>query len=158
MTYQEQLEDPRWQKKRLEVFQRDNFTCQRCWSSKKQLHAHHRYYISGRMAWQYSASALLTLCRDCHREVKEGQAYLYDAYGPSCDESVLCLLIENATALDHGATAARAILEAVEELKQQEPGLASWGYISEVIRRGTHSNSAGDSATAVDGCLCASTG
>jgi 5-methylcytosine-specific restriction endonuclease McrA len=28
--YSEKLRDPRWQKKRLEIFQRDNFICQNC--------------------------------------------------------------------------------------------------------------------------------
>jgi len=28
LTYSEKLKDPRWQKKRLEILSRDNFTCE----------------------------------------------------------------------------------------------------------------------------------
>ena len=30
MNYSEQLKSPKWQKKRLEIMQRDKFTCQLC--------------------------------------------------------------------------------------------------------------------------------
>lgn len=30
MTYSQKLRDPRWQKKRLEILERDSFTCQHC--------------------------------------------------------------------------------------------------------------------------------
>ena len=30
MGYSEKLKDPRWQKKRLEILERDNFRCQYC--------------------------------------------------------------------------------------------------------------------------------
>lgn len=65
MTYSEKLKDPRWQKKRLEVLNRDNFTCRDCGSDKKTLHVHHCAY-SGPDPWMASESSLLTLCADCH--------------------------------------------------------------------------------------------
>ena len=34
-TYTELLKDPRWQKKRLEIYERDNFTCNQCKNTKK---------------------------------------------------------------------------------------------------------------------------
>ena len=46
MTYKEKLLDPRWQKKRLEILNRDNFTCQCCGDDKKTLNIHHKYYNS----------------------------------------------------------------------------------------------------------------
>lgn len=66
MTYSQKLRDPRWQRKRLEILQRDNWRCTACASEEKTLHVHHRFYISGRMPWEYLNSALLTLCEDCH--------------------------------------------------------------------------------------------
>ena len=66
-TYAEKLLDPQWQKKRLEIFERDKFTCKNCGDTKSQLHAHHRYYVSGRSPWEYPGAALVTLCDSCHR-------------------------------------------------------------------------------------------
>jgi 5-methylcytosine-specific restriction endonuclease McrA len=66
MTYSEQLKDPRWQKMRLEILQRDDFTCQECQDTTSTLHVHHRYYVSGRKAWEYPHFALQTLCEQCH--------------------------------------------------------------------------------------------
>lgn len=70
-TYSEKLKDPRWQKKRLEVFNRDGFTCKSCESTKKTLHVHHLNYIAGREPWDYDLEYFITLCEDCHAEVSE---------------------------------------------------------------------------------------
>lgn len=71
MTYFEKLRDPRWQKKRLEIMQRDYFMCMECGSSDKTLCVHHRYYISNREPWEYPDFCFLTLCQDCHFQIKE---------------------------------------------------------------------------------------
>lgn len=68
MSYAEKLRDPRWQKMRLEILQRDLFTCQECQSKDKELHVHHRYYIKGREPWDYPIRALVTLCCECHEK------------------------------------------------------------------------------------------
>ena len=70
-TYWELLKDPRWQKKRLAIFERDKFTCQFCWHSDKELHAHHTYYEWGKDPWDYPDEAIKTLCVDCHKEATE---------------------------------------------------------------------------------------
>jgi hypothetical protein len=64
--YAERLRDPRWQRKRLEVMQRDEFTCQECFSSEKTLNVHHGYYIKGNDPWDYPMSSIHTLCEECH--------------------------------------------------------------------------------------------
>ena len=66
MKYSEKLKDPRWQKKRLEILQRDEFTCRSCFDDSKTLHVHHRYYERGLEPWEYPNSSLITLCYDCH--------------------------------------------------------------------------------------------
>lgn len=66
MTYTDKLKDPRWQKRRLEIFQRDGFACVECNSKTETLHVHHRYYIGGRAPWEYPEFALVTLCAECH--------------------------------------------------------------------------------------------
>jgi len=66
--YQLVLKDPRWQRKRLEILNRDNFTCQKCKSATDTLHVHHRHYIAGRFPWDYSDNLLVTLCQKCHEK------------------------------------------------------------------------------------------
>lgn len=66
--YSQKLRDPRWQKKRLEIMQRDNFTCQVCNDSKSTLNVHHCYYEKGADPWEYENGSLITLCESCHDE------------------------------------------------------------------------------------------
>lgn len=66
MTYQEQLRHPKWQKKRLEIMEENNFTCQNCGSTEKTLNVHHGYYEKGLFAWEYPDSSLHCLCEICH--------------------------------------------------------------------------------------------
>lgn len=70
-SYAEKLKNPRWQKKRLLVFQRDDFTCQCCGSTEDTLHVHHTHYEPGREPWEYPVDddwphALETVCAACH--------------------------------------------------------------------------------------------
>jgi hypothetical protein len=67
MTYQEQIKDPRWQKKRLEIMELDHFTCCCCRATDKTLNVHHRWYDKGKMIWEYDNICLITLCEDCHK-------------------------------------------------------------------------------------------
>ena len=66
-NYKEKFKDPRWQKKRLEIFERDNFTCQSCGDKNETLHVHHRYYEKGKEPWEYDNEVLITLCEGCHK-------------------------------------------------------------------------------------------
>ncbi len=75
MTYSEKLQDPRWQKTRLKVLERDNFTCICCGETTKQLHVHHCYYVSKRDPWEYHRNTMVTLCFDCHKSVDEPASY-----------------------------------------------------------------------------------
>ena len=69
MTYSEKLKDPRWQKKRLQILERDNWRCVNCTDSESQLHVHHKQYESKKMPWDYDDSNFITLCKECHDEV-----------------------------------------------------------------------------------------
>jgi DNA-binding transcriptional LysR family regulator len=71
--YYEKLTDPRWQKKRLEVFQRDDFCCQLCFDAESPLAVHHRYYDKSLDPWEYPLEALVTLCETCHQSEYEDQ-------------------------------------------------------------------------------------
>ena len=65
------LSHPDWQKKRLEVMQRDSFTCRDCNSKDKELHVHHLYYVQGKKPQDYPLSAYKTLCFQCHELEEE---------------------------------------------------------------------------------------
>lgn len=68
--YREYFKDPRWQKKRLEILNRDEFMCQRCYGTETELHIHHRLYKQNKKPWEYDNDLLLTLCKDCHANEK----------------------------------------------------------------------------------------
>jgi hypothetical protein len=64
-TYSEKLRDPRWQKKRLQVLERDNWTCKMCSDKETELHVDHTSY-SGE-PWEALDDQLQTLCKHCHK-------------------------------------------------------------------------------------------
>lgn len=70
-TYKEKLLDPRWQKKRLEIFKRDKFACKLCGDTETTLNIHHKKYIYGKNPWEYKNADLITLCQHCHNEVTD---------------------------------------------------------------------------------------
>lgn len=68
MKYSEKLKDPRWQKKRLEIFNRDEWYCRLCQDNEQTLHVHHLFYQKGKEPWEYENEYLITLCSNCHEE------------------------------------------------------------------------------------------
>jgi len=79
-TYSEKLQDPRWQKKRLEILSRDNFTCNTCSNTKKTLHVHHKNYLHGHQPWEYDNDNFNTLCKDCHSLIEFIKKHLVVKY------------------------------------------------------------------------------
>jgi hypothetical protein len=73
--YQDKLKDPRWQRKRLEVFQSADWRCQLCGETEKPLHAHHCYYQKRRDPWDYPPGAIIALCEDCHQKHHKGKKH-----------------------------------------------------------------------------------
>lgn len=71
MTYAEKLKDPRWQKKRLEIFERDKWQCQSCGDKETTLNVHHRRYFPHLDPWECETNNLVTLCENCHRRENE---------------------------------------------------------------------------------------
>ena len=65
--YQQFLKDGRWQRRRLEIMERDGFKCCDCGTSD-DLHVHHIQYIAGRKPWEYDDEDLITLCEKCHKK------------------------------------------------------------------------------------------
>ena len=71
MAYQADLLDPRWQKRRGEIWLRDEYTCLRCGRSDLTLVVHHRDYYG--KPWEVGDLFLETLCLACHRWKHTGQ-------------------------------------------------------------------------------------
>ena len=72
-----------WQKKRLEILERDNWTCRSCGKDKDTLgdallNVHHIYYISGKKPWEYPDKLLITFCEDCHKKRHEIMLYIHE--------------------------------------------------------------------------------
>ena len=81
MNYSSKLRDPRWQKKRLEIMQRDEFTCLFCHSGLtggKNLQVHHILY-KRRDPWDYPNYLYQTLCDECHQHRTELTDKVVDA-------------------------------------------------------------------------------
>jgi hypothetical protein len=78
MTYADKLRDPRWQKKRLDIFTRDNWTCLECGNKKNTLNVHHIIYLK-RDPWDYPNQLLQTFCELCHKEREELIKQIIDA-------------------------------------------------------------------------------
>jgi hypothetical protein len=74
LSYSEQLKHPNWQRKRLEILQRADFRCERCQGSESTLHVHHKHYVKGRLAWEYTAAELSALCETCHTDAHDESA------------------------------------------------------------------------------------
>lgn len=76
-SYSEQLQNPAWQRKRLEIFQRDKFICQLCLDPGTQLQIHHKAYLKDRAPHEYEPYYLVTLCKHCHAIVTELKINLF---------------------------------------------------------------------------------
>lgn len=68
-NYSEKLKSPKWQKKRLEILKRDEFSCQLCGDEESTLHVHHIGYSSDPI--KTPNELLITLCESCHSEEEE---------------------------------------------------------------------------------------
>lgn len=79
ISYSEKLRDPRWQKKRLCVMQRDGFACRDCGDADSTLHVHHCHYEKGG-PWMTQDIFLLTLCSTCHKRRGEVEQFAKEAF------------------------------------------------------------------------------
>lgn len=68
LTYSEKLRLPAWQQKRLEILNRDNWTCLSCGRNDPSVpvHVHHLKYFPGLDPWEYEPQYLVTYCEKCH--------------------------------------------------------------------------------------------
>jgi hypothetical protein len=101
-TYSDKLKDPRWQRKRLEILQRDDFACRYCRSKDNTLHVHHKLYRKGKMPWDYEDDVFVTLCESCHKTAEDSKEAVLIKMGSSRYRDLSLYRI--ATALDEDPT------------------------------------------------------
>lgn len=94
MTYAEQLRHPLWQKKRLEILQRDDFECRNCNDRETTLHVHHGTYIKGRLLWEVPDDTLITLCEKCHDIFERVKSQFSLAFGSLTLDDQIRILAE----------------------------------------------------------------
>lgn len=95
MKYSDKLKDPRWQKKRLEILQRDEFTCRLCGDSESPLVVHHLKYEGE--PWEVDNDYLITYCESCH-ESEHGEK---KKWMDSIKERLIFYTSSNLIDLDH---------------------------------------------------------
>jgi glutamine phosphoribosylpyrophosphate amidotransferase len=71
-TYFEKLKSPLWQKRRLEVMERDDWKCRICYAEGSTLAVHHIRYPKTGNPWDSDACDLVTLCESCHTSLHDG--------------------------------------------------------------------------------------
>lgn len=84
-TYSDKLKNPKWQKRRLYILNRDEWTCQKCYDNETTLHVHHRRYSNEyKEPWDYPDNLLVTLCETCHQQetdqMNDALKYLGDVF------------------------------------------------------------------------------
>lgn len=107
-SYTQKLKDPKWQKKRLEVMNNQNFECSNCGADDVPLHVHHGMYIPRTNPWDYPDTMLHCLCEECHSSTETVLHKLRIAIGsaaPAVLDYVLSILDghHNAAELDRAA-------------------------------------------------------
>lgn len=95
MSYAEKLKNPKWQKKRLEILQRDEFKCCYCNDEKTELQIHHLKYT--KEPWQAPNEDLITLCKHCHNliSVYKGLYIINIEKNYYENEDIYCLIVKH---------------------------------------------------------------
>ena len=131
-TYSELLRSPLWQKKRVEILERDNYICQYCGSTTKELHVHHKIYKKGAAPWEYDNDNLITLCHDCHEIETEEKKELYTLFQDICSLSRKCGFSEQLL-----SSMFARIYSELEAISEDEPFDSQLTYVIEDSFYGT---------------------
>lgn len=102
MTYWEKLKDPRWQRKRLEIMQRDDFACSICYTDSETLNVHHQWYERGLDPWEYDDCALVTLCAECHKREHDSEIAFKQMMATTFEGSMHLVYLIFKRLYDHG--------------------------------------------------------
>src|SRR6516225_754198 len=104
-NYSELLQDPRWQKKRLEILKAHGWKCDGCEETTITLHVDHGYYEKQKDPWEYEDATLHCLCKSCHEDITERRATLQMLVG-HCGPLMLDRIVGyvlGCIAVDHGS-------------------------------------------------------
>lgn len=93
MKYSEKLKHPKWQKKRLEILQRDNFTCVLCGDKETELQINHLKYTGE--PYDAPNKDLETLCKHCHALKHYAKEEIHCVYKIKKDESISIIYIND---------------------------------------------------------------
>lgn len=135
-TYADKLRDPRWQKKRLEIMERDGFACRECGDKASTLNVHHGYYARGRSPWEYPDEHLKTLCEDCHRKYESArEVILADLVQMSiAQQAALYGAMQSVSALvEFGRISARVIGVNANSIHDGEPSDEAEGTLATLL-------------------------
>lgn len=111
-AYSKKLLDPRWQKKRLEIMNRDNFSCTCCGNNESTLNIHHKSYKNN--PWEVDNDQLVTVCVLCHKIYEQAKkmgdfngrirfrqspnghkSYLIGVNSPHSKNTCMCIMIDD---------------------------------------------------------------
>lgn len=108
----QQLRDPRWQKKRLIILERDGWKCQECGATDKNLQVDHLIYAPTGRPWDVEDKDLRTLCDGCHRTISElrkiARAYIGDLGIKALDALVDFMVLKGILKMGAGPIPGRA--------------------------------------------------
>ena len=127
-SYAEKLKDPRWQKKRLRVLDRDGWTCQVCWETEETLHVHHLKYAKSGNPWDSPMKDLQTLCEDCHqtdKQNKEDKKFIINRIKKMNNPEELYCVIRTLNLLDADWPSACLVLKGMCDLYKTGHGVNS---------------------------------
>lgn len=105
-TYSEQLRDPRWQRKRLELLEAAGWMCNQCFSGEKELHVHHYWYEPRTAPWDYPDDCYGVLCDPCHKDWHTAKLH--------CDKSLAGLSITQLTQVSGLIAGLKCVSECVD--------------------------------------------
>lgn len=84
-NYMAKLRDPRWQKHKNGVLERDGYTCTWCGAGLedgRNLQVHHGFYSRElENPWEYPIDSLYTLCEKCHEQAEVLKSQVLERLG-----------------------------------------------------------------------------
>ena len=130
-SYNSKLRDARWQRKRLEIMQRDEWMCRSCYAGGDgvTLNVHHTYYEQGKAPWEYPDESLITYCEQCHEDVTKA-INLIKRSAASLDADFLDSLADIVSALCKHPVGAPYLLRVVGPEIEKDFALATWDHMA----------------------------
>jgi len=120
-SYAEKLKDPRWQQKRLEILERDEWKCTECGTEEEILQVHHVIYLKELEPWDYEDSFYKTLCKTCHNnrhEIIQELIFVLGDTGSGMIENLLFALRDHCR--NNDVNLSTAISVAIQALKSED--------------------------------------